>query len=240
MDLLDRRLGWALASVLVLGCGDDGSAEDGTSSPGTSAGTGATSAATGEGSSAGHDEGSSGGSATTNTTNTTMTETTGGVELCNGWMDDGPSSPWLELYGAGHVLLESGGTYSIECGGQGSWMFPIYPEMGGWELQGTTLYFAVEVVVEGFPGSTGGSFYQEPTYYYDLECFGGDEFDGGFAHDCIAVLPPDGIPDLAALDGAPATIHVELGTQGGDPIVIDLVDMTLSAPAEVVMQECFF
>ena len=148
--------------------------------------------------------------------------------------------PWLELYDASHQPLATGGTLVLECGGQGSWMLPMFPEMGGWQLAEPSLTFSVEVVVEGFPGPFG-SFYVEPNYYYGLECFnGGDTFDGGFAHDCIAVLPPDTIANLAAMDGAAATVHVELPVDGGEPLVMDLLDMTISAPPEVVANGCAF
>ena len=46
---------------------------------------------------------------------------------------------------------------------------------------------APEIVVLG----SSRSFYVEPEYYYGLECFA-ETFDGGFAHDCIAVLPERG------------------------------------------------
>lgn len=245
-SLRDRALPLALVSVLLLpACGDDDGTAD-ASGPGSTSAT-----ASGSGSSAG--EPTSTGSATGPGSDTTMgsepstgpstigtsaDSTTGAEALCNGWSERGPDMPWLELYDIEGQPLVSGGTYSLACGGQGSWMLPIFPHMGGWELPEPTLVFSVEVVVEGFPGPFG-SFYDEPAYYYGLECFE-DTFDGGFSHDCIAVLPPDDIADLAALDGAPATIHLELAVEGSEPLVVDLVDMTLSAPADVVAGGCGF
>ncbi|WP_266216610.1 hypothetical protein [Paraliomyxa miuraensis] len=231
----------ALALCSASACGDDGTAEGSASGPSTSA------TASGTTSTADSDPSIStttavvddSGTSTTAGPGTFGTSTTGELELCNGW-NDALATPSLELQGAGGETLVSGGAFPIECGGQGSWMFPLYPQMGGWELASPLLTFAlVEVVVEGFPGPFG-SFYIEQNYLYSLDCGGFDTLDGGFSHDCITVLPPDDIADLGTLDGAPATIHVELEVDGGDPIVIDLVDMTLSAPPEVVSQECFY
>jgi len=230
----------ALASVLLMpACGDDESSADASSG---SSSSGAASSDSGPLTTAPVSSSSSGSETTSGTTtgptSTSADSTTGAEMLCNGWSEDGPTSPWLELYDGQDQPLASGGTYSLACGGQGSWMLPIFPRMGGWELAEAALTFSVEVVVEGFPGPFG-SFYREPAYYYDLQCFE-DTFDGGFAHDCIAVLPPDDIPDLALLDGAPTTIHIELAVEGDEPIVMDLVDLTISAPAELVTSGCGF
>lgn len=235
MSLHCTRRAWIVAATLALGgCGDDAGSE-GTAGPTSTSTPGSTSATSSDTTTTPADTTSGG------TNSTTMPgDTTGEVMLCNGWSEDGPDMPWLTLSASDGTPLESGGTFSIECGGQGSWMFAIYPEMGGWEIQSTTLVFDVEVVVEGFPGALGGSFYEDDALIYDVECGSGETFDGGFVHDCIAVFPPDTIADLSELDGAPATIHVELGTQGGDPLIVDLVDMTLSAPAEIVSEDCFF
>ena len=245
MDWLDgfRVTACVCALGLAFACGDDspppgddgaastsnGATGSGTSSPGTSSNT------------SGNDEGTTSGNPGTSSISGSGT-TSGEIELCNGWNEDGPTSPWLELRGADGQPLADGGVLAIECGGQGSWMFPVYPQLGGWELADPIVMFEIEVVVEGFPGPTGGSFYYDPDYWYDLECASaGDEFDGGgFSHACLAVIPPDTVADLAELDGVPATVHVAMEVDGGDPIVIDLVDLTLSAPPEVVGEECFF
>jgi hypothetical protein len=243
MALLDHTPPFAFALVgalLLPACGDDDGTADTSSDP-SSSGPVSTSSpeptSTGpstDGTTMGPDPSTSGPS----TIGTSADSTTGAEALCNGWSERGLATPWLELYDTTGQPLVSGGMYALECGGQGSWMFPIFPEMGGWELDEPLLIFSVEVVVDGFPGPFG-SFYQEPQYYYGLECFR-DTFDGGFAHACIAVPPPDDIADLAALDGATATIHIELAVDGGEPIVVDLTDMTLSAPADIVARGCGF
>jgi hypothetical protein len=210
MALLGRALSFALVGVLLPACADDGNAD-------ASSGSGDTAALT-----------------TEDSNPTSSVDSTAGAEpLCNGWSEDG-DEPWLELYGVGGQPLVSGGSLTLECGGQGFWMFPIYPRMGGWELADPTLEFSVEVVVEGFAGPFG-SFYAEDDYFYSLECIG-DEL-GGFAHDCITVFPPDD-SELPMIDGVPATIHIELAVDGGQPIVIDLTEMTMAAPAALLDTGC--
>jgi hypothetical protein len=233
MILLGRTRSFALVGALLLpACGDDGSADASSGSSNSSEPTTST-PVTGTGT----------GAVTDTTmgpvpTGTSADSTTGAEMLCNGWNEDGPDMPWLELYGSGGAPLVTGGNFTLECGGQGFWMFPIYVEMGGWQLADTTLTFSVEVVVEGFPGPFG-SFYQEDEYLYDVECISEDTLIGGFIHDCITVFPPDDAV-LTMIDGAPATIHIELEVDGGDPIVIDLADMTMSAPADLLANGCIF
>lgn len=170
-------------------------------------------------------------------TSITPADSTGGAQaLCNGWSEADRDGPWLELHGADGEQLAPGGELGLLCGGQGSWMFPIYPEMGGWEPADALLSFAVVVEVEGFAGPFG-AFFDQPTYAYDIACIEEDTFIGGFSHDCIAVLPPDDT-QLPMIDGAPASVHVELSVDGGEPIVIDVADMTLSAPADVLESGC--
>jgi hypothetical protein len=241
MACLERALALALLVGLPSACGDDGSAAsqgDDASSAGASSGDATTSSSPSTGAEGSATQASDPSTSGPATIGTGVDSTTGTEMLCNGWSEDGPDEPWLELYDVQGQPLASGGTYALTCGGQGSWMFPIFPRMGGFVLTQPLVVFSVEVTVEGFPGPFG-PFYREPQYYYGLECFE-DTFDGGFAHDCIAVLPPDDIADLAALDGAPATIHLELEVGGGDPIVVDLVDMTLSAPPDIVAGGCVF
>jgi hypothetical protein len=230
MSLLDRTCSFALVGALLLSaCADDGSADASSDSSGSSAPTTST-PVTGSG----PDTGTSAGPGPTSTS---ADSTTGDEMLCNGWREDA-DAPFLELYDASGQPLVSGGNFTLECGGQGFWMFPIYVEMGGWELADTTLEFSVEVVVEGFPGPFG-SFYDTDEYLYGVECIDLDTFDGGFLHDCITVFPPDDAV-LETIDGAPATIHLELEVDGGSPIVVDLTDMTMSAPADVVANGCSF
>lgn len=255
MHWLDGQRGrgwlWALLLTCAPACGggDDGAGDDaaatdgtagddtGTSSPGDDAPSSADASATGA---PGTDGGSTGEDATSAPTTLDDGTTGNPIELCNGWRDVGPDEPWLELYGRGNQLLASGGLFELDCGGQGSWMLPIYPQMGGWDLTDPMVTFDIVIDVEGFAGPSG-HFYEATGLYYGLECFDGGDLDGGFGgHACIAVFPPDDtLGDLSVLDGAPTTIHVELHTPEG-PVVLDFTDMTLSAPAETIENGCGF
>lgn len=221
MRLLGHGLGSSLV-VIVLGasaCGDDGSAEGSTSI--TAGSTGVTAGST---------------DTTASPVSLTSADSTTGAEMrCNGWSEDDRDGPWLELQGEDGEPLAPGGVLGLLCGGQGSWMFPIYPTMGGWEPS-DLLSFSVVVEVEGFAGPFG-PFYDEGAYSYDIGCIEEDTDFGGFSHDCLAVLPPDDT-QLPMIDGAPATVHVELSVDGGDPLVIDVADLTISAPADLLAIGC--
>ena len=252
LDGSGGRRGWGLYALLAFApaCtgGDDGSGDDAASTEGTAEGTGtsspgddAPSSADGSATGApGTSDGSTGEDATSAPTTQDDGTTGSPIELCNGWREVGPDEPWLELYGSGNQMLQSGGLFELECGGQGSWMLPIYPQMGGWEPAEPLVTFDVVIDVEGFAGPSG-HFFEATDLYYGLECFDGGDLDGGFGgHACIAVFPPDDLlGDLSVLDGAPTTIHVELDTPGG-PVVLDFTDMTLSAPATVIENGCGF
>jgi hypothetical protein len=227
------------------GCSDDdSSATTGASSDTTDGPSDGTAATTATSTGSGDSGGDTSASATSTGSGTDGTSTGGEVMLCNGW-EEGADAPWLELYGSNPTPMQSGETFAISCGGQGSYMFALYPHMGGWSPASGSVTFVVDVQVDGFTGPTG-QFFLAPQYPYDIECSsGGDTFDdglGGFSHACIAVLPPDDyLDDLSVLDGATATIHVEMLDDGGQSLVaIDLTDITLSAPVRQVSEPCFF
>lgn len=240
---------WGVLALEAACGGDDGPGDDaastqggtatdaGTSSPGNDASSSAGDSPT---SAPGGTDGSTGADATSAPTTLDDGTTGSPIELCNGWREVGPDEPWLELYAPGNQLLQSGGLFELQCGGQGSWMLPIYPQMGGWDITDPMVTFDIVIDVEGFAGPSG-HFYEASDLYYGLECFDGGDLDGGFGgHACIAIFPPDDLlGDLSVLDGAPATIHVELNAPDG-PVVLDVTDMTLSAPAETIENGCGF
>ncbi len=232
------------------GCGDDGSsASSGDTPSSTSAGDGSGTAAsvtsTDTPTSGSADGSTSGATSPPGTSGATgESDTTGGeIEYCNGW-DETATRAFLELYADSQMQTEltDGATWNITCGGQGSWMFPLFPSMGGFVPAGTLVTLSVDVQVEGFAGPTG-PFYAGPMYLYDVACFdGGDDDIGGFSHDCIAVLPPDDyLDDLSVLDGAVADVHVDLRDPEGNVVATaELADLVLSAPMRQVGQGCFF
>ncbi len=237
-------------SIFAFGCGDDGASPSATGStsddPASSGGSTTTTqptSGTNPSSSGQPDESTSSTSSDATTTGSSSGTTGDEFYYCNGW-DEDASRPFLELYSDSQqtTAMTSGGVWPISCGGQGSWMFAIFPTLGGFSPEGGTVEFLVDIEVEGFSGPSG-QFFLSPGYPYDVQCSsGGGTFDGGFLHDCIAVLPPDEyLADLSVLDGASATVTVELlGPEGTALASVELTDVTLSAPAREVSEECFF
>lgn len=167
------------------------------------------------------------------------TEGTTGDEMNCGITDDPEQSgPWFRLF-SDDAPLETGGTISLVCGGQGTLMFFVGTQQGGFEPIDETAMYSVTLDVEGFDAlSPSGHFYQNLQYGLGVGCYGGDEFDGGFVLDGIAMFPPDGLAELTDVDGAPGTFHIELIPPGGDPVVVDL-DVTIAASQDAV-DNCFF
>lgn len=220
---------WAIclgAAVAAAGCGGDDTGDDtggattGGSTSGGSTSEASTSGSTSSGPTTGEATGSSG--------------TTGSaVEYCNGF-DVAAAEPFLELRVAGGTPVGAGVTWPLECGGQGSWMFGLYPSLGGWDPGTDSVVFSITVDVEGFNSNPDGHFYSNATEYYYVGC---ELLDGGVTG-VIGVLPPDVIADLTLLDGKAATLHVEIS--GGGQLLAADATMNLSAPADLVMQGCGF
>ena len=187
-------------------------------------------------------DGSTGGSGmvdgSTGTDSSSGESTGSGLEICESWLGS-EGEPMVALYDGDGVPLASGDSLEIECGGQGFRMFAVYPRMGGWEPDGLSVPMSIEVIVDGVSGPSG-SFFLDPDYPYSLDCTADPELEGGgFIHDCIAILPPDEVADLPMLDGRLTEIHVSVSVPGMDPIAIDLVDMTLSVPEGLGIDDCF-
>ena len=141
--------------------------------------------------------------------------TTGGAAFCNGWDgDDGELE--LVLRDKDGNTLADGSTLPLECGAQGLFMFGLYPTFGGFTPDSDYIAFDVEVDVEGFNTNPEGHF-SSGNYLYYLGC---EPLDGGVSG-VVAIFPLDNLPDLAALDGLPAAVHLVLATPDGD-ITLDL------------------
>jgi ABC-type transport system substrate-binding protein len=217
------------AVVAAAGCGGDGDDTGASASGGsTSAGStsqGSTSQASTSGSTGDPTTGATGGSSSG--------ATTGQPGYCQGF-DVGAASPFLEMRLKDGTAIADGLTWPLECGGQGFWMFGLYPSLGGWDPGSNDAIFSITVDVEGFNTNPDGHFYSNTMEYYYIGC---EQTDGGVVG-VIGVLPPDGIADLALLDGKMATVHVEIS--GGGQLLGADATMTLSAPAAQVMQGCGF
>jgi hypothetical protein len=204
---------------------------------GSDASTGATSGTTGATTNATTNATTDGETTQSTTTQSTTTQstdpTTGGpVGYCHGFMVDA-SEKFLEMHVLGGEPLVDGATWPLECGGQGSWMFGLYPGFGGWDPGGEFVNFTIVVDVEGFNDNPDGHFFSQEVGYY-IGCEG---VLGGVVG-VAPVIPPDTLPDLAALDGKPATVTVSIPADG-ETLMIS-ADVTLQAPQELVMMGCMF
>ncbi len=150
--------------------------------------------------------------------------TTGEDTLC-GIQEEVGDAPWFELSHYGDPVVD-GSVLSLECGGQGSWMFFLSADIGGWTPAEEHVYFSVTVDVPGQEGPTG-HFFQSTMYGQYVGC---EEFDGGGAPAGIAIIPPDTITDLTVLDGLAGTLHVELLADGNPTLDAEI---ELAIPPEL-------
>ena len=208
----------ALSLALIqVACGDSTSTS---LSEGTDTSTGA---ATGEPSTSDTSTGDAGttDATTSPTTGATSEGTTGDLAYCYGW--GGPDGePHLELQNNGVPVVE-GGELTLECGGQGLFMFGLYPTFGGFTPASDSLIFDVLVDVPGHNTAPGGHFYSSSYSYY----IGCEDLIGG-TFGVVPILPPDS-DDPLTLDGLPATVKVILQT-GDVPVTLDFA-VTLAVDA---------
>ena len=173
----------------------------------------------------------------TATTSTTSTTSTTGLELCNfGTTNNstGSDQPWIELRHRGEPL-DPGGTLSLECGFQGSFMFEIVPTFGGFTPAEEYVYFDLWLDIDGHNDNPDGHFYSTGSAPIFVGCMEDTYYDGGFASSFQLILF-DRISDFAALDGLPAHFHLEF-TGDGQPVVVDL-DLTVAATPDEQWQFC--
>jgi hypothetical protein len=168
------------------------------------------------------------GSTTTSDASTSTTgdpDTTGattGAEFCKGYQ--GPDgAPFLDLYDKDGNLLTAGSLLPLECGGQGLFMFGLYPKFGGFVTPANdNIEVDLVVDVEGFNNNPEGHFYSAHPVGYYVAC---DDQIGGI-YGVIPIFPLDNLDDIYALDGKPAQIHVIMPTDD-EPLAVDL-DVVLS------------
>lgn len=226
-----------MVSAALGACPGEGSmTTSGTSDSADSTGA-ASEASTGAASDATGTSGTTTGTTTEATTAPTTTPTTdpttgGPVGYCHGF-DVGASEKFLEMNVLGGEPLVDGVTWPLECGGQGSWMFGLYPGFGGWDPGVDFVNFTIVVDVEGFNDNPEGHFFSQEVGYY----IGCEDVLGGVLG-VAPVIPPDTLADLSVLDGKPATVTVSIPADG-ETLMIS-ADVTLQAPAELVMMGCEF
>jgi hypothetical protein len=221
MEQLGLKCWWIV--VLLAACASD----EGSASEGAQASTvGATDAST---SGAPSDTSTGGGDGPSVSVSTTVSEPsdestsfppdptddpTGNTSPWCGIEDDPEiDGPYFEIYNGGS-LLEDGDTWTLQCGGQGSLMFYLRTVQGNLNPMFAQVSYAVTVDVEGFNDiSPTGHFFDDQDARVDVACPDGVTF----LIDGIAVFPPDGLTDLSLIDGLPATLRVELLTEGAPP-----------------------
>lgn len=130
-------------------------------------------------------------------------------------IEDDPEldGPYFEIYN-GAAPLEDGDTWTLQCGDQGTLMFYLRTVQGNLDPMFAQVSYAVTVDVEGFNDiSPTGHFFDDQDARVDVACPDGNTF----LIDGIAVFPPDALTDLSMIDGLPATLRVELLTDGAPP-----------------------
>jgi hypothetical protein len=158
-------------------------------------------------------------------------ETTSGEDTLCGIEEEVGDVPWFELLRYDEPVA-SGSSLPLECGGQGSWMFFMSVDLGGWTPTEEYVYLSVTMDVPGHEGPTG-HFFQTPMYPVYVGC---DDVDGGAGPPVgLAIIPPDDITDVTVLDGLEATLHVELIADGSPTADAEVL---LAVPAEVVAKGC--
>lgn len=222
-----RRPTLALASLLVLAaCGGGGD-----TTPGSSDTTAASESATGTDATAGSTAASSDTTATTDAPTTAASSTGSAGEFCGGWQG-AAGEPDLVLADKDGNPLTAGSTLPLECGGQGLFMFGLYPSFGGFTPAADHLDFTLAVDVDGYNTNPDGHFFSaDPSSYY----VGCEPLDGGVSG-VVPIFPLDSLTDLGVLDGLPAALHVVLHTPDGD-LVRDLA-VTLSVVEDNTWSFC--
>lgn len=215
--------------VVVVGCSGAPGASEATSE--ATAGTGET-AGTGSSSTTSGDSTTEAPTTSSGVTSTEASSTTSEpVAYCQGFERDAPA-PFFELAVMGGAPLVDGAVLPLECGGQGLWMFGLYPSLGGFDPGGYYPHVSVVVDVEGYDIGPTGHFYQRDGESYYIGC---EQLDGGVSG-VVPVFPPDELAELSEVDGLAAQVHVEVETPDG-PLAVDAL-VTLSAPPELVQLGC--
>jgi hypothetical protein len=230
-------LALVVGMTLGSGCGDSGgdsgtetTATGTTGEPGTTGGTTTDPGTTGEPTTT---TGTTGATGSTTGESATGTGTTGGAEYCQGFDADAPA-PFVEFAALGGEKFADGVTWPLECGGQGLWMFALYPSMGGWDPMDQIVFFDIAVDVEGHNDNPDGHFFSAEMTTYYIGC----EIPDGGVVGMIPVFPPDTLADLNELNGLQATVHVVIDA-GGQPLVFDSTATLAVSPADV-MNGCEF
>lgn len=209
---MDLRTSSTLALSATLACtikiDDDSGTPPETQGPGTDTGNTSTPPPT-SGTTAEPTSASTSGPTPTSTSETGE-PTTGELppEWCNGFDPDLPYALTINN-GDYEEIQPDGSLVTLECGGQGLLMFPIFPHFGGFiPPDGESVTFSVTLDVEDFNVGPNGHFFETIGYSFEVDC----SYDtyGYYSNSFVAMFPPDSIPDITAVNGKPGVLHVTL------------------------------
>lgn len=229
----------ALAALaLTLACNGDGGTTDASGGSSSAASTDATTtadaSATASGAATTGDPSTS--SPTSTTTGAATTEASTGPAICHigGTGESGGApGPWLELLHRDLPVVD-GVTLSIECGFQGYYMLALIPYFGGFTPDGVFVSLSVVMDVPGHNTNPDGHFFSDD----DLQFYIGCALPDGNDPCIIAILPPDDVTDITALDGLTGALSVTLHPDGGGPDVQVGADVVIASIPDASWRFC--
>jgi hypothetical protein len=167
---------------------------------------------------------------------TSSEPTTGGPEpaWCHGFNPEAPLG--LTVNNRDNDVIMDGSEIQLDCGGQGSLMFPIYPHFGGFIPDNEeSVSFAITLDVEGYNVGPGGHFFETGNYNHEVNCaqveYETYGYYGGYSNAFIAIFPPDAIPDITKVHGKPGVLHVTLQSPGQE-LTLDANVIMRAVPAD--------
>ena len=133
-----------------------------------------------------------------------------GLGFC--YLTDYPE-PWFELYQFGEIVFD-GDILQLQCGGQGTFMFELFPAFGGFVPESAYVGFRSVLDVEAFNlGPTG--FLADRDACVLAECCPLDGCGDYYFVDYVQMWPSDLVGDMALLHQQPGIMTVTMYAPGG-------------------------
>ncbi len=155
---------------------------------------------------------------TTTAPPTTTADTTSDPAWCNGF---DPNTPGLTVHNDVDAPIMNGTPLTVQCGGQGILMIPIYPHFGGFTPTADDVQFDIILDVDGFNLGPNDHFFEATAQPHRIDC---GPYSYGYGYSFIPIFPPDGIPDINAIDTASGHLALTLHTPDGAlPFAADVV-----------------
>src|SRR5690606_12668502 len=108
---------------------------------------------------------------------------------------------------------EPGDDLAVECGFQGFFMIEINPDLGGFIPFSDYVSFDVTLDVEGFNVDPEGHFAASQFNIF-VGCCEYEYYGCYYQTYTLQLFPPDSIPDLTVIHGAPAQLTVTMSNPG--------------------------